>query len=133
MVEWKEYNWTKNYLSTWFYGKMQKHSLNKIRLCFCLGLNTSLFTATKEFFSAHTSISYWQFEAIYTDKDSRGSGSVQLKTNHPPLSRTCSRFPPNGYTNTLFKIICPSETDLDGIKDYFLHGKDLFKIKNKKK
>jgi hypothetical protein len=54
-----------------------------------------------------------------------GSGSVQLKINHPPSKgRGCSISPPNGHTSRLYTITCQNWDDSDGIKDYFLHGKD---------
>jgi len=84
--------------------------------------------------------------AIYTSEDEYepgwGSGSVQLKTNHPPIQQYSTIDPTNGTTNDppvqqyftidptngttnqLFTVICQNWTDLDGIKDYFLHGND---------
>ena len=93
-----------------------------MRVRFFLGVNSSLFTATKNLFLMNENISYWQFEAIYSTKDKYGSGSIQLKTNYPPEEEYCSINPKKGNTNQLFTVTCQNWTDLDGIKGYFLHG-----------
>ncbi len=66
---------------------------------------------------------YWQFVAIYTTKDESGSASVQLKMNYPPVQQYCAINITEGYTNESFTVRCVNWTDLDGIKDYSLHGK----------
>jgi hypothetical protein len=49
------------------------------------------------------------------------------------MGQYCITNPSSSYTSTLYKITCQGWTDLDGIKDYFLHSKNLFKVKKKRK
>jgi hypothetical protein len=130
VIEWEEYTYTKQYINQWFYGKSKGFFQIEKDIRISLGINSSMFTATNRLFSSNKNVSYWQFVAIYTDGDREGSGSVQLKTNHPPVKQFCSINPINGHTSQLYTVICQNWTDLDGIKDYFLHGKILFSIKN---
>ncbi len=128
IIEWEEYNYTKEDSNKWFYGKKKTFLFYNRKRKISLGLNSSRLTGTKDLFSSNPNINYWQFVAIYTSEDKYkpgwGSGSVQLKTNHPPVQQYCTIDPTNGTTNQLFTVICQNWTDLDGIKDYFLHGND---------
>ena len=87
----------------------------------------------------------------YYDGIQSSVAAVQLKTNYPPYKPNCLPnatvgmttnyflFQPNclpnptvGMTTSLFFFECTNGEDIDGIRDYFLHGKNsLYTLKLK--
>ena len=107
-----------------FTASLSRFLLNNQKICFSLGVDLPMFTVTPEFFTMYRYVSYWRFEVTYTNSKKSAFGAVQLRKNHPPPARqTCLARPISGFTNQLFTITCTNSTDVDGIKDYFLHGK----------
>lgn len=86
-----------------------------------LGTNTSNFTATNQLFLQNEKINLWKFQVIYTFAEETSSSSLNFIINTPPSNGSCSVYPPNGTTNTLFTISCSNWFDDDNIKNYLLY------------
>ncbi len=87
-----------------------------------LGVNTSNFTATNKLFLANLQINFWRFEVIYSFISQISISALNFVINQPPYNGSCSIYPQNGTTSTLFTISCPDWFDEDGIKDYSFYG-----------
>ena len=86
------------------------------------GRNTTNFTATNQLFLANPQVRYWRFEAVFSFVTEISSSALNFVINQPPSNGSCSIFPLQGTTSTLFSISCPDWVDEDGVKDYALAG-----------
>ena len=78
---------------------------------------------TKDLFVSYPTIKYWRFEVIYSNGFARSVGLINFLVNSPPSNGSCSIYPLNGTTTTLFTIICSNWFDSDGIKDYSFYSR----------
>jgi hypothetical protein len=65
---------------------------------------------------------YWRFEVVYSFLSEISSSALNFVINHPPYNGSCSIYPLNGTTSTLFNISCPNWFDEDQIEDYSIYG-----------
>jgi len=86
------------------------------------GTTSSNFTVTNQFFLKNPTILFWKFEVVYSFPNQTSTSALNFMINQPPRNGSCSIFPSNGTTTTLFQISCPNWFDEDGIKDYSLYS-----------
>ena len=85
------------------------------------GTTSSNFTVTNQLFLQNPNVEFWRFEVIYLFSSQTSTGVLNFVLNQPPQNGSCSIFPSNGTTTTLFQISCSNWSDEDGIKDYSLY------------
>jgi len=86
------------------------------------GTTSSNFTVKNQLFLQNPNIEFWRFEVIYSFSSRTSTGVLNFVLNQPPQNGSCSIFPSNGTTTTLFQISCSNWSDEDGIKDYSLYS-----------
>ena len=86
------------------------------------GNRSSNFTVTNQLFLQNPNIKFWKFEVIYSFPNQTSTSALHFVLNQPSRNGSCSIFPSNGTTTTLFQISCPNWFDEDGIKDYSLYS-----------
>jgi len=79
------------------------------------------FTATNQLFLNNPEETIWRFEVVYTFENETSLSALNFKINPKPSNGTCSIYPNNGTTDTLFKITCIDWYNKDNIKDYSLY------------
>ncbi|CAF1473458.1 unnamed protein product [Adineta ricciae] len=104
VTRWTLFNQINLYENIWFFGR-----------------NTSNFTSTNQLFIVNSQINLWRFEVLYQFPSESSRSALNFIINQPPTNGSCSIFPFNGTTNTLFTISCPNWFDENGIKDYSLY------------
>ena len=77
---------------------------------------------TNQLFLENPHVRYWRFEVVFTFTTEMSSSALNFVVNQPPSNGSCSIFPLQGTTSTLFTVSCPGWFDEDGIKDYALTG-----------
>lgn len=82
-------------------------------------------TISRDFFSQNMQIHFWSFKVLYRFDGATSSSSINFEMNQSPQNGTCTISPHNGTVNTLFKIICSSWSDEDGINYYSLYGMEI--------
>lgn len=90
-----------------------------------LGANTTNFTATNHLFMNNSRIKHWRFEVIYFFQQEISTSALNFEINDPPNNGTCSIYPRNGSTTTLFMINCEGWRDQHEIRDYSIYGKTM--------
>jgi len=85
------------------------------------GTTSSNFTVINQLFIQNPNVEFWRFEVIYSFLSQTSTGVLNFVLNQPPQNGSCSIFPSNGTTTTLFQISCSNWSDEDGIKDYSLY------------
>ena len=83
---------------------------------------SSNFTVTNQLFIQNPTIQFWKFEVVYSFPSETSTSALNFVINQPPQNGSCSIFPSNGTTTTLFQISCPDWFDEDGIKNYSLYS-----------
>ena len=106
-TQWTLFNQMISYENIWFFGAQ-----------------TTNFTATNQLFLDNPQINFWRFEVVYTFPSETSTSALNFVINQPPANGSCTIDPQNGTTTTLFTISCPDWFDTDGVKDYFLYGRD---------
>lgn len=101
----KEINQTYSMENNWFFG-----------------INTSNFTSTNQLFLTNSQIKHWQFEVVYSFSSRISTSAMNFVINQSPQNGSCSIFPSNGTTSTLFTIRCSNWTDENEIKDYSFYS-----------
>ena len=127
-IRWQLFTQIDQLNNIWFFGKLSFRSFvwNKER--FLSGRNTSHFTALSELFGAYPQIRYWRFQVVDTFPTEISSSALNFEMNESPANGSCSIFPLNGSTSTLFSVSCPQWTDQDGIEDYSLYNTSLSRL-----
>jgi len=86
------------------------------------GATSSNFTVINQLFIQNPNVKLWRFEVVYSFPNETSTSALHFVINQPPQNGSCSIFPSNGTTTTLFQISCPDWFDEDEIKDYSLYS-----------
>ncbi|CAF1640035.1 unnamed protein product, partial [Adineta ricciae] len=88
------------------------------------GLTTNKLAVMKGLFAENHSNIYWRFEVSYSflEFENQSQSYFDIELNQPPINGSCSIYPLNGTTTTLFTIQCTNWFDQDEIKDYLIYG-----------
>ena len=110
-----------NNLVEWRLLENQTQYINK----WIFGITSNNLTVTKDLLLINPTIKYWKFEVIYTVGFVRSVGLINFEINSPPANGSCSIYPLNGTTTTLFTITCSNWFDENGIQDYSFYSKSF--------
>jgi hypothetical protein len=119
-ITWNIYYGSTN-TSTNTTGWIRFNQMNLYENLWFFGTNTTHFTALNQLFLDNPQVLYWRFEVIYSFPIGTSSSALNFVLNQPPQNGSCSIYPLNGTTNTLFTISCSNWFDEDGIEDYSIY------------
>lgn len=88
-----------------------------------VGSETSNFTSSSALFMAYPHVTEWRFEVVYGFETELSASALDFMINDPPRNGSCSIWPVNGSTTTVFTVSCVNWYDEDEIKDYALYSK----------